>query len=101
MGYEKLKETKFFENYQKALKGELVLVKESCEVIIKGEKIQPKINKKYLCVECGKVLIEENSEKYIIDKELKVSFLKEIRAKCLCGKVNVFKGNVRSKELNK
>lgn len=101
MGYEKLKETKFFENYQKALKGELVLVKESSGILIREEKIRPKNDKKYLCVECGKVLIEENSEKYIIDKELKVSFLKEIRAKCLCGKVNVFKGNIRSKELNK
>ena len=101
MGYEKLKETKFFENFQKALKGELVLVKESSGILVREEKIKPKNDKKYLCVECGKVLIEENGEMYIIDKELKVSFLKEIRAKCLCGKVNVFKGDVRSKELNK
>lgn len=80
MGYEKLSKTKFFENYQKALKGELVLTS------------QPVKRKKeiFSCGSCGKILIEQKENKYIFDSELKGSFLKEIRIKCTCGKVNTF-----------
>lgn len=81
MSYDKLKQTKFFESYQKALKGELVLtpqpVKSKHEI--------------YSCKSCGKVLFEQKENKYIFDDELNGTFLKEIRIKCICGKVNTFK----------
>lgn len=81
MDYEKLEKTKFFENYKKALKGELILVsqpiKKNCEI--------------FDCKACGKVLVEQKENKYIFDEDLRASFLKEIRIRCICGKVNIFK----------
>ncbi|MGL4864696.1 MAG: hypothetical protein ACRC4T_16500 [Cetobacterium sp.] len=81
MGYEKLEKTKFFENYKKALTGELIL---------KSEPVKSK-NEIYTCGSCGKILFEQKENKYIFDDELSGSFLKEIRVKCICGKVNTFK----------
>lgn len=81
MGYEKLEKTKFFENYKKALTGELIL--KSGPV-----KSQNEISN---CGSCGKILFEQKENKYIFDDRLSGSFLKEIRIKCICGKVNTFK----------
>ena len=83
--YEKLKKTKFFENYQKALRREQCL---EVPKNIKKIKIQNKI---YYCCECSEELIERKNGKYIFSEELNASFLKEIRIKCPCGKVNIFK----------
>ncbi|MGL5624740.1 hypothetical protein [Cetobacterium sp.] len=85
MNYEKLKKTKFFENYEKSLKGELIL---------KSEPVKSK-HEIYSCGSCGKILVERKENKYILDDELKGSFLKEIRIKCICGKVNIFKRGVK------
>lgn len=81
MSYEKLKKTKFFENYEKSLKGELIL---------KSEPVKSN-HEIYSCRSCGKILFEEKENKYIFSSELSGTFLKEIRIKCICGKVNIFK----------
>lgn len=92
MSYEKLSKTKFFENYQKALKKELSLeiveTVNTSEEILKQEEI-------YNCTQCNEILIERKHGKYIFSEELNASFLKEIRIKCSCGKVNIFKGGVK------
>lgn len=89
MSYEKLKETKFFENYQKALRKELSI--ETVKAIKTPEKVV-KCEKNYSCISCGKILINRRNGQYIFSEELSASFLKEIRIKCFCGKVNIFKG---------
>lgn len=88
MSYEKLKETKFFENYQKALRKELSI--ETVKAVKTPEKVV-KCEKIYSCSNCAKILINSMNGKYIFSEELNASFLKEIRIKCTCGKVNTFK----------
>ncbi|MGL5623184.1 hypothetical protein [Cetobacterium sp.] len=92
MSYEKLSKTKFFENYQKALKKELSL--EIVETVNTNENVL-KQEKIYSCTQCNKILIERKYGKYIFSEKLNASFLKEIRIKCPCGKVNIFKGDAK------
>ena|GEM_PF-3906648 len=86
MSYEKLSKTKFFESYQKALNKELSL--EIVETVNTNEKV-------YRCTQCNEILIERTNGKYIFSEKLNASFLKEIRIKCPCGKVNIFKGGTK------
>jgi len=92
MSYEKLSKTKFFENYQKALNKELSL--EIVETVNTNEKVI-KQEKVYRCTQCNEILIERTNGKYIFSEKLNASFLKEIKIKCPCGKVNIFKGGVK------
>ncbi|MGL5918132.1 MAG: hypothetical protein ACRCYM_02695 [Cetobacterium sp.] len=81
MEYKNLEKTKFFENYKKALTGVSVL---------KYEPTKSK-NEIFTCGSCGKILFEQKEDKYIFDNKTNATFLKEIRIKCQCGKVNTIK----------
>ncbi|MGL4863145.1 MAG: hypothetical protein ACRC4T_08505 [Cetobacterium sp.] len=80
MKYEELKRTKFFENFEKAFKGELILESQPTK-----EK-----NRIYTCVACGRIILEYREGKYIIDESIGAILQKEKRVKCICGKVNIF-----------
>ena len=81
MKYKYLSKTKFFENYKKAINGELVLVSQSTN---KKERI-------FTCSSCGKIILEYREGKYIVDEGLMANLSKEKRVRCICGKVNIFK----------
>ena len=80
MEYEKLKKTKFFENFEKSFKGELVLESQPTK----------ESNKTYTCVACGKIILEYNQGKYIVDESVGAILQVEKRIRCTCGKVNIF-----------
>lgn len=81
MKYKNLSKTKFFENYKKAINGELVLVSQPVQT---KERVFP-------CSSCGKIILEYKEGKYIVDEGLMANLSKEKRIRCICGKVNIFK----------
>ena len=89
MSYEKLKKTKFFENYEKALKGDLILQSES-SINLNKESLGKK-QRIFTCGSCGKVILEYDEGKYIVDESIMANLNKEKRVRCTCGRVNIFK----------
>lgn len=81
MKYKNLSKTKFFENFEKAYKGELILETQPI-----GEK-----NRIYTCIACGKIILEYREGRYIVDESIYANLQSIKRIRCICGKVNIFK----------
>lgn len=80
MKYEELKRTKFFENFEKAFKGELIL---------ETQPIREK-NRIYTCIACGKIILEYREGRYIVDESIYANLQSKKRIRCTCGKINIF-----------